>query len=173
MPSNLEIKISLNSFDDILTRIKENNCEFKAELNQKDVYYRIKEKLLKLRIENGSCSLIKYLRDENAKDRFSNYEVLNISNADAEKFFNDIFESYATVEKKRLLYLYDNTRIHLDEVKYLGKYLELETLVIAGEKDAIKRFNNVVDFLNLDVSKQIKASYKDLILKKNDDLNKK
>ncbi len=164
MPSNLEIKIPLNNFDDVLKRIKQNDCEFKAELNQKDVYYKINEKLLKLRIENGTCSLIKYLRDENAKDRFSNYEVLNISNPNAEEFFNDIFENYAVVEKKRILYLYDNTRIHLDEVKNLGMFLELETLVIAGKVDAIKRFNNVVSFLNLDVSTQIKASYKDLIL---------
>ncbi len=79
MPSNLEIKIPLKTFEEVLKRIKENNCEFKAELNQKDVYYKIKEKLLKLRIENGNCSLIKYLRDEKAKDRFSNYEVLIFS----------------------------------------------------------------------------------------------
>ncbi len=59
MPSNLEIKIPLNTFDDVLKKINENNCEFKAELNQKDVYYRIKEKLLKLRIENGKLLLDK------------------------------------------------------------------------------------------------------------------
>jgi predicted adenylyl cyclase CyaB len=164
MPSNLEIKLPLKNFDEVLKRIKENNCEFKAELNQKDVYYKVKGKLLKLRIENSSCSLIKYLRDEKAKDRFSNYEVLHISNSNAEDYFSDIFESYAVVEKKRLLYLYDNTRIHLDEVKNLGKFLELETLVLNGEEDAIKRFNNVVDFLSLDVDSQIKGSYKDLIL---------
>ena len=164
MPSNLEIKVPLKNFDEVLKRIKENNCEFKGELNQKDVYYKVKDKLLKLRIENGNCSLIKYLRDEKAKDRFSNYEVLNISNPNAEDFFNDIFESYAVVEKKRLLYMHDNTRIHLDEVKNLGKFLELETLVLNGEEDAIKRFNNVVSFLDLDVNSQIKGSYKDLIL---------
>ena len=164
MPSNLEIKVPLKNFDEVLKRIKENNCEFKGELNQKDVYYKLKDKLLKLRIENGNCSLIKYLRDEKAKDRFSNYEVLNISNPNAEDFFNDIFESYAVVEKKRLLYMHDNTRIHLDEVKNLGKFLELETLVLNGEEDAIKRFNNMVSFLDLDVNSQIKGSYKDLIL---------
>ncbi len=146
MPSNLEIKVPLKNFDEVLKRIKENNCEFKGELNQKDVYYKVKDKLLKLRIENGNCSLIKYLRDEKAKDRFSNYEVLNISNPNAEDFFNDIFESYAVVEKKRLLYMHDNTRIHLDEVKNLGKFLELETLVLNGEEDAIKRFNRYGKF---------------------------
>ena len=50
----------------------------------------------------------------------------------------------AVVEKKRLLYMYDNTRIHLDEVKGLGKFLELETLVLSGLKDAKNRFNKII-----------------------------
>ncbi len=166
MPSNLEIKIPLKSFDEVIENIHKNNCEFAGELNQRDIYYKTENELLKLRIENGSAQLIKYFRDENASDRFSNYDVLFISSSNAEKFFNEIFESYAVVEKKRLLYLYDNTRIHLDEVKNLGKFLELETVVITNQDDAKKRFENVIRFLNLKVDEQIKASYKDLILAK-------
>lgn len=59
--------------------------------------------------------------------------------------------------------MYDNTRVHLDEVKSLGKYLELETKVINGKEDAVKRFNKIIDLLQLDRSQEIKASYKNLI----------
>ena len=69
------------------------------------------------------------------------------------------------VKKKRELWLYKNTRIHLDIVKNLGSFLELETLVIKGKKDAQKRFDDIIALLHLDLKKQILASYRDLILK--------
>ncbi len=73
----------------------------------------------------------------------------------------------AIVEKKRILYMYKNTRIHLDEVKNLGFFLELETVVKGISKsEAIKEFEEVVNFLELDVKKQIKKSYRDLLIEK-------
>ena len=65
-----------------------------------------------------------------------------------------------------MLFLFNNTRIHLDNVKGLGKFLELETLVVNGKPDAEKRFKEIVYFLKLDQSKQIRKSYRDLIIEK-------
>ena len=166
MPKNLELKIYCSSFSGLKKTLKVINAEFSGELIQKDVYYKNEKGLLKLRIENGEQSLIKYLRDEEGKDRWSDFHVLKFSGGNAEEFFNDIFEVEAVVEKKRLLYMYNNTRIHLDEVKGLGNFLELETLVLSGLKDAQNRFNKIIDLLGLDIKKQIKNSYKILIEKK-------
>ncbi len=138
----------------------------KEFLNQKDVYYETKKGLLKLRIENGKDSLIKYLRDEKSKDRVSNYNVLKISDNSAEKFFNDIFKIKAVVEKKRILYLYKDTRIHLDKIKSLGNFIELESVVVKDKKSAIKEFKEVAELLTLDTEKQIRKSNLDLILEK-------
>ena len=77
-----------------------------------------------------------------------------------------LFEVDEVVEKKRKLFWFNNTRIHLDEVKELGRFLELETLVIEGKADAEKRFDEIVRLLNLVLSKQIKKSYKNLIAEK-------
>ncbi len=166
MPKNLELKIYCSSFRRLKKALKEINAEFSGELIQKDVYYKNEKGLLKLRIENGEQSLIKYLRDEKGKDRWSDFHVLNFSSGNAEEFLNDILKVEVVVEKKRLLYMYDNTRIHLDEVKGLGKFLELETLVLFGLKDAKNRFNKIIGLLDLDIKKQIKNSYKVLIEKK-------
>ena len=166
MPRNLELKIQCDSLSSLKKTLKKINAEFSGELIQKDVYYKNEKGLLKLRIENGEQSLIKYLRDEEGKDRWSDYHVLKLSGGNAEEFFNDIFEVEAIVEKKRLLYMYNNTRIHVDEVKDLGKFLELETLVLSGLEDAQNRFNEIIDLLHLDINKQIKNSYKILIEKK-------
>jgi adenylate cyclase class 2 len=166
MQKNLELKIRCGSFAKIKKSLNEINAEFKGKLIQKDVYYKISKGLLKLRIENRHQSLIKYLRDEKGKDRWSDFQVLKFADGDAEEFLRQIFNIETVVEKKRLLYMYDDTRIHLDEVKGLGKFLELETLVLSGLPDAKKRFKKIISLLDLDFNNQIKNSYKILIEEK-------
>ena len=166
MPRNLELKVHSKSFTNIKKAIKKTNAEYIGELVQKDIYYKTAKGLLKLRIENGQQSLIKYLRDEKGKDRWSDFHVLTFADGNAEELLKDIFDIETIVEKKRLLYMYNNTRIHLDEVKGLGKFLELETLVLKGLPDAKRRFKNTIDILDLDFKNQIKKSYKNLIEEK-------
>ena len=166
MPSNIEIKIKIPSFRKYQNILKSLGLKPKALLNQKDVYYEAKKGLLKLRTENGRDSLIKYLRDEKSKERVSNYDVLKISANSAEEFFNDIFMIKAVVEKKRILYLYKNTRIHFDKIKELGNFIELESVVVKDKKSAIKEFDEVVKLLGLDIRKQLRKSNLDLILGK-------
>jgi predicted adenylyl cyclase CyaB len=163
MPLNLEAKIPLPSFDSIIKKLNKLNAKFVSTLNQRDVYFSNKYALLKLRIENGNESLIRYSRDEKANDRFSDYEVIKLSSTGAEKFFNKIFKVEVIVEKRRLLYMYDNTRIHLDKIKLLGNFLELETLVLKGKADARKRFNKLIKLLDLDLESQIKKSNYNLL----------
>ncbi len=166
MPLNLELKVKVDSFDELKKLLNSIKAEFVKELNQKDIYYVTQKGLLKLRIENGEQSIIKYLRDEKSNDRFSDYDVLYFSKGNAEKFFGELFTIEAVVEKQRLLYMYDNTRVHLDNVKNLGTFLELETLVLNGKEDAVKRFNYIVNALKLDLNKQFRKSYRDLTIEK-------
>ncbi|MDP3583391.1 MAG: class IV adenylate cyclase [Ignavibacteria bacterium] len=165
MPLNLELKIKVNSHKQIESVLKKSGAEFKGILKQKDVYYKTKSGLLKLRIEGKFFTLIKYLRDEKGK-RWSNYELLDLHGKNPEKYLESILNIEAVVEKKRKLYLYDNTRVHLDEVKGLGSFLELETLLVAGKSDATRRFNFVKQMLGIENHEQIRASYRNLILKK-------
>jgi len=170
MPINLELKIKLDSFTEIKSLLKKINAEQIGLLRQKDIYYKSSSGLLKLRVENGGQSIIKYLRDEKSKDRFSNFEVIHFKDGEGEKFFNDLLKIEAVVEKKRLLFMFNNTRVHLDSVKNLGNFLELETLVLFGKLDAQKRFKEINSLLKLEKYQQIKMSYRDLIMesKKND-----
>lgn len=166
MARNLELKIKLSSHKNAVSVLKKIKAEYAGLLKQKDTYFKIKNGLLKLRSVNGKYELIKYLRDEKGKKRWSDYEVLRLEGVNPEKYFSGIFKVDVIVEKKRALYLYKGTRIHLDTVKNLGTFLELETVVDKGLKDAEARFNEMVSLLKLDLSKQIKASYKNLLEKK-------
>lgn len=165
MPTNLELKIRIDSHQTIKKILDKLNAQNKGILNQKDVYYSIPDGLLKLRIENGSESLIFYNRNEKDKKRWSDYEVVNLEKGRGEKFLSKLFKVEVVVKKKRELFYYDDTRIHLDKVDSLGKFLELETLVIKGKSDAEKRFNKIIELLNLDVTMEIRKSYKDLLMK--------
>lgn len=135
-------------------------------MNQVDVYYKNSNFRLKLRLENGTQVLIKYSRNEGTGNRWSDYQLISLEKNDARDFLNDIFGEEVVVEKIRKYYLYDNTRIHIDEVKGLGSFLELETLVVKGKKDAEKRFHQLINLLSLDKKDEIRNSYRDLLLEK-------
>lgn len=162
MAVNLELKIKTGSHQKYISTLGKINASYEGILKQKDVYYKIPKGLLKLRIENGSYCLIKYLRDEKGK-RWSNYELLFLNGKNPEKYLSEIFKIVTVVEKKRTLYIYSGTRVHLDDVKGLGKFLELETVVDDGKTNAQQRFDEIISLLNLDTDKQIRASYKNLI----------
>lgn len=164
MPTNLELKISVTSHQPLKKILEQIGAENRGILKQKDVYYSIPNGLLKLRIENGNESLIFYNRNENSKNRWSDFEVLEFAKGKGEKFFNNLFDVEVIVKKKRELYYYDDTRIHFDAVKSLGKFLELETLVINSKVDAKKRFEKIISLLKLNESKQIRKSYRDLLM---------
>jgi len=164
MPINLELKVRLRNPDEVLNKIKDINAEFKGELNQTDVYYKKQNGILKLRLENGTQTLIKYVRNEKSGDRWSDYNLISLEKNDAREYLKDILEEEIVVEKQRLLYLYDNIRIHLDTVNRLGSFLELETLVINGKDDAGRRFENVVELLSLDKENELRKSYRDLMM---------
>ncbi len=165
MSLNLELKIKLYSLESILEILKLHKIDHTKVLRQKDTYYKISNGLLKLRQQDNSFELIKYKRNEKGGERWSDYFVITISGENVENYFDDLFEIDTIVEKVRNLYIYKNTRIHLDEVKNLGLFLELETVANnISKEEAKKEFDEVIEILHLDIYKQIRKSYRDLIL---------
>ncbi len=165
MPVNLELKVKVNSHKPIEKLLKNIDAQYIDILKQKDVYFKTKKNILKLRIEGKNNTLIKYTRNEKGK-RFSNYELLKLEGKNPLKYLTELFTIDTIVDKKRKLYIFNNTRIHIDEVKSLGKFIELETLVIKDKPDAIARFNYIKKALELDGLEEIKTSYKNLLKKK-------
>lgn len=166
MAKNLEIKVKLNSHKEIKKILAKNNINLKELLRQLDIYYEVPSGLLKLRIENGKQTLIFYQRNEESKKRWSDYFLLDITTKNSEKFFDKFLNRIVEVRKIRELYIYENTRIHLDKVDKLGYFLELETRVIKGLRDAEKRFNFLVNLLELKKYPELRTTYRNLILEK-------
>ncbi|GMU87225.1 MAG: hypothetical protein AMXMBFR48_24660 [Ignavibacteriales bacterium] len=165
MPSNLEIKISVPAFADLLERMQRCDCRFTATIIQKDIYYRNDKGLLKLRVQDKGNELIFYNRDEVSSQRKSDYHILYVNNQ-AEEYFARIFTVDVTVEKTRQLYMYKNTRIHLDTVKGLGEFLELEAVVTTSVEQAQEEFDFLFNRLHLQNYQSIRKSYSNLLKEK-------
>ncbi|GAB6283038.1 MAG: class IV adenylate cyclase [Ignavibacterium sp.] len=167
MSTNLEIKVKVNGFENYLKLLENIKAKYIGELNQKDIYYKTKSGLLKLRIEGNKKELIKYNRAEDKKNRWSDYEIITFESKNPKKIMDSLFDYETTIIKTRKLFIYKNTRIHLDTVKGLGKFIELETIVTSTKKDAQERFNYLVNKLNLNKKNELRLSYRNLMLKKN------
>ena len=92
MAINLEFKSKIDSFENIKKTLLDIGADFCETLNQKDIYYRVKNGLLKLRIENGIYSLIRYNRDEYNPDRWSNYFVIKLDGKETNLLLESLFE---------------------------------------------------------------------------------
>lgn len=163
MPKNLEIKVKLANHRQIKSILSKNKIKISEVLYQKDIYYKVKSGILKLRIENGEQKLIYYNRDEKSKYRWSDYHLLDVNGTDGIKYFSRFLDILTIVDKKRELFLFDNTRIHLDTVKGLGCFLELETRVLENLADAKKRFMFLYNLLELMDKEELRTSYKNLL----------
>ncbi len=164
MGKNLEIKVKVENHNFYLEKLKKLNFSSHFEIEQRDYYFDSDFGLLKLRLLKDNSELIYYKRDENSSERWSDYKILHLQNEDNPlEFLDNIFKQTVIVAKKRTVYIYKNTRIHLDDVENLGKFIELETVVEKDLSEAKKRFEFLVDYLELDFENQIKKSYKNLI----------
>jgi predicted adenylyl cyclase CyaB len=135
--------------------------------NQMDTFYRVPEGWLKIREAEGKpAELISYRRATGESGpRVSDYDVLVVGDgAAARRLLGRVLPADKVVEKERTLWIYEHTRIHLDRVRGLGEYLELETVVEGmSPEEARQETARIVDVLGLDPAEFIAVPYRDLV----------
>ncbi len=165
---NIEIKIKVDSHDSFISALSGIGAKQKGMLRQVDSYFFVKDGRLKLReINKKDLELIYYERPNDKKSKVSTYEIIKLSAGDAQKIKTILRRTLgikAAVEKKRDLWIYKNTRIHLDTVKRLGKYVELETVADGiSDKDAVSEHAQVSEMLNISKFEICGNSYSDML----------
>ncbi len=132
MAQNVEIKASLSEqeFADLRKRV----CEITSidcVLEQTDTFFNAPRDRLKLReFTDGTAELIAYSRNDQSDAKLSDY--VRTSTAQPQRLKDSLERSIGirgVVTKRRELYLIEQTRIHLDEVEGLGKFVELEVVL--------------------------------------------
>lgn len=135
-------------------------------LEQVDTYFRVPSGRLKRReCEGEPTEWIFYDRRDEARPRLSCFTIYSDVQA-RERFGVAPLPELVVVRKTRDLYLYENARIHLDEVEGLGRFLEFEALVSPGFP--VARCHAIVDQLRASfgpaLGEPLSCSYADLIL---------
>lgn len=166
---NIELKISIKDFRKITPLLRKVGARHNGRLHQIDIYYCCRNGRLKIRsINNEKFEQIFYQRPDRNGAKISNYEITVIKPEKFKNIRSDLAKKFGEkviVRKERTLWIYKNTRIHLDRVRRLGKFLELETVAENITLDqAREEYNEIVRLLNLSKYEKYNKSYSDLLL---------
>ena len=117
--------------------------------------------------------LVAYARADTTDSRLSDYLLYPVADAPTlREALSRTLGVRVVVEKRRVLYRYGRTRIHLDSVADLGAFVELET-VLADDADdaddgvtegAAVEHRQVIELLELDRLPPVAVSYSDLLV---------
>ena len=192
MATNLEFKAHCQSFENLYPRLVDLNATHRETVHQTDTYFYVTQvkdaailetckPRLKLREisearANGVTSadetsegwLIYYERPNQSESRYSQYQLSKVSDPSPLKALLTVALGVETiVQKQREVWMFKNTRIHLDTVANLGQFIELET-VFQGqtEIEAADEHQHVKRTLHLGTADTVAVSYSDLVMQK-------
>lgn len=136
---NIEIKArfpSAAAFDGAVVIAKKLSGDEQGEiLVQRDVFFNSTTGRLKLRYEEGRVArLIQYSRPDTTTAKLSEFKLLTVQEPELlEVMLKDSVGVKGIVEKTRHLFMVGQTRLHLDNVKHLGHFFELEVCLKPDE----------------------------------------
>src|SRR3954454_7147309 len=165
---NIELKASDPDPERSLAVVKGLGAHDRGILRQKDTYFRVGKGRLKLREEEpGGATLVQYDRVDADEARESRYRLVPV---DDPKALRAALEAslgvLAVVEKERHLLLWQSVRIHLDQVKDLGNFVELEGVATADSDlaDELDRVTRLTEALEIAPERILRNSYSDQVV---------
>lgn len=127
---NIEIKARVGDLRHIRAYMRRYGTRHEVQ-HQRDVFFHVPHGRLKLRcFRDGTGTLVAYERPDHTGPKLSSYTLAPV--AEASKLEEALTRSLGVrgvVEKKREIAIVGQTRIHLDSVKGLGTFMELEVVL--------------------------------------------
>ena len=169
---NIEIKARCNNLKKALDIVHEIKTDYVGSLHQVDTYYETKEGRLKLReINDIETQLIPYYKEYSTGPMKSSYSVLPVNDKkNLKAILEKILGQVIVVDKQREVFLVDNIRIHLDEVKGLGSFIEFEAVYEENssldKEREVKKVDELKDIFQIDDNDLLDKSYIDFFLNK-------
>jgi predicted adenylyl cyclase CyaB len=163
---NIELKCRCADLAAVEERARRLGATDAGVLQQHDVFFEAPLGRLKVRdFGDGRAELISYRRPDTPEARGSDVVVCPV--ADPALLHSTLayaLRTGGTVRKRRHLFLYRHTRIHLDDVEGLGSFVELETVMSGqSEDDAYAELRLVAAALALKADDAVPLPYVELL----------
>lgn len=131
---NIEFKARCNNPQGVEMKIRSLRADYHGEDHQIDTYFYVSRGRLKIREGNIEKSLIYYERENVSGAKDSNVILHHFEDGSGLKqILEKLYAVKTVVDKKRKIFFIDNVKFHVDEVKDLGSFLEVEAIDLKGE----------------------------------------
>jgi len=165
---NFEFKAHLHDEAHVRAALKRLRARFLGTDRQVDTYFKVPAGRLKIREGRIENSLIHYHRTNTGRARRSNVELMLLPRRNSVRaILSGALGVLAVVDKRREIYFVGNVKIHLDRVRGLGTFVEVEAMTRTGDIKKVRaqavKFQKLFNISPQDIVPQ---SYSDLILEK-------
>lgn len=165
---NIEIKARCNNHEKIRSVLKSRNADFKGTDHQIDTYFKVNNGRLKLREGNIENFLVFYEREDKKGPKQSDVILFKSDpNSSLKEILLKSLGTLVVVEKQREIYFIENVKFHIDTVKNLGTFMEIEAIDSDdsfGKEKLLEQCENYLQLFDIPKSDLISVSYSDLLL---------
>lgn len=169
---NVEIKAKCNNHVAVRSFLKGKNADFKGTDHQIDTYFVVPNGRLKLREGNIENYLIHYQRSDQEGPKQSTITLYKSEpGSTLKEALTKALEVLAIVDKQREIYFIGNVKFHIDTVKDLGTYMEIEAIDSGGTIGKAKLQEQCEQYLgelSIKQSDLLSNSYSDMVLARSD-----
>ena len=165
---NIEIKARCSNHNKIRGILQAHNADYKGLDHQIDTYFNAAKGRLKLRRGEIENSLIWYERRNAKGPKQSNIILHENPTPLLEKIIRNALNTIIIVDKMREIYFIENVKFHLDKLKGLGDFIEIEAINEDGKIGRKKLCGQCNHYMNLfEIKKEdlVAESYSDLFRK--------
>lgn len=165
---NIEIKAKVDSHTYAEDYLLQSKAIYHGVDRQIDTYFLIGDQRLKLRQGNIENSLVLYHRKEKKglKESEVILQKLPPKSAGIKSILEHVIGTKIIVDKIRKIYFIDNVKIHLDKVKSLGYFIEIEAISENGKYSKAylsDQCEYYIDQLKINRNNLIAQSYSDML----------
>ncbi len=150
--------------------LKSKNADFRWTDHQIDTYFNVNFGRLKLREGNIENHLIHYQREDKEGPKQSNVTLFKSDpKSSLKEILTKALDILVVIDKKREIYFIDNVKFHIDTVKDLGTFVEIEAIDNdgnIGKEKLLEQCQFFLDLFKIPQEDLISVSYSDLLLEK-------
>ncbi len=165
---NFEFKARLKDDKPIRAALQSLRARFLGIDRQVDTYFRVPQGRLKVREGRLENALIFYQRANASRARRATIEMMLLPRRNSVRaILQSALPVLAVVAKRREIYFVGNVKIHLDRVRGLGRFVEVEAITRRGDLKKIRaQARKFQKLFRIALGDIVPQSYSDLMLEK-------